>query len=318
MSGDQDTAGFAELIFLHPVFLAKVWGGSRLRELYGCDLPDDKIGECLAISARPEGDCRVRGGAFDGMRLSELWSEHGELFGSPPPGPFPLQIKILDACEDLSVQVHPTAEYAATHEDAVEKNECWFVLGASATRRILIGHVAETLTEFADRARAGRWDELLRTVEMKDGDFFFIPAGTVHAILAGSLIYEVQQSSDVTYRLYDYDRLDHGVLRDLHLEQALDVVTAPSRPSATKPAVTSAAGVTRSVYTRNEHFSFGTWDVDTAATIPVDAPYLLVSVMGGGGSVNGADVVVGDHFIVPQGIGSIEVQGPLSLMVTSP
>jgi len=318
MAGVDDKPGSGELIFLEPVFLAKVWGGTRLRDLYGYALPvNEKIGECLAISARPEGDCIVREGPLKGTRLSDLWTARRDLFGELQADTFPLQIKILDAHEDLSVQVHPDEAYAALHRGG-GKNECWYVLRASGTGRVVIGHEAETVPEFARLAGEGRWGELLRSVEMREGDAFFIPAGTVHAILAGSLIYEVQQPSDTTYRLFDYDRLDAGVRRQLHVEEALEVVVAPSRPVAVSPVVTAFAGATHTLLTRNDFFTFGRWDVEHAATLPMDAPFLLVSAMEGSGTVNGTVVVAGDHFIVPSGVPRLDVTGPLALMVTAP
>ena len=318
MSGVQDTSGSGELIFLEPVFLAKVWGGTRLHDLYGYTLPaDEKIGECLAISARPEGDCVVSRGRFEGVRLSDLWADHRDLFGGAQTGTFPLQVKILDAQQDLSVQVHPDEAYALRHGGG-GKNECWYVLRASDTGRVVIGHRAETVDEFARLAGQGRWDGLLRSVEMRRGDTFFIPAGTVHAILAGSLIYEVQQSSDTTYRLFDYDRLDAGAKRQLRVDAALEVVVAPSRPVAASPVVTEFEGAARTVLAGTDFFTLSRWDVDRTATIPVDAPFLLVSALEGSGSVNGAEVVAGDHFIVPSGAGAMHVTGPLALLVTAP
>ena len=313
-----DGAGFAGLIRIEPVFLPKVWGGTRLRGMFGDRVPEGRIGECLAISARPEGDCQVRGGRFDGARLSTLWAERRDLFGGLAGAAFPLQVKILDATDDLSVQVHPDAACASRHAGAFAKNECWYVLAASDTGRILAGHNAHTREEFARLATVGRWAELLRAVEMEEGDFFLIPAGTVHAILAGSLIYEVQQASDTTYRLFDYDRLDGGTRRELHLSEALEAVGAPSLPEASEPVVTVLEGATRRVYTRTEWFSVEGWDVREEATIPADAPFLLVGALSGSGTINGTPAAPGDHFLVPAAVRELQVVGTLSLMVSRP
>jgi mannose-6-phosphate isomerase len=318
MTAACDSTRSGELIFLEPVFLPRVWGGTRLRDLYGYDLPADLIGECLAISARPEGDCRVERGPFKGTTLSALWSEHPELFGRAGGDAFPLQIKILDATQDLSVQVHPDAAYAARHEGVAGKNECWYVIRASNTGQVVLGHEADTREQFARLAGEGRWGELLRIVEMAEGSAYLVPGGTVHAILAGSLIYEVQQSSDVTYRLYDYDRLDRGAKRPLHVAQVLDVVTVPSAPVATVPVVTQHPGATQSLCASSEYFSVSKWEVEGTARIPTDAAFLLVSALAGSGTVNGVGVTVGDHFVVPGGTRLLEVTGPLTLMVTAP
>jgi mannose-6-phosphate isomerase len=313
-----DGAGLGELIRIEPVFLAKVWGGTRLRGIFRDRAPEGKIGECLAVSARPEGDCSVRGGRFDGATLSELWAGHRELFGGLAGDAFPLQVKILDAADDLSVQVHPDALCAAAHPGASGKNECWYVLSPSGTGRIVAGHYAGTREEFARMAVSGRWAELLRTVEMKEGDFFLIPAGTVHAILAGSLIYEVQQASDTTYRLFDYDRLDGAEKRELHLIEALEAVSAPSLPVASAPDVTSRDGAIERRYVRTPWFSVSRWDIAEDTTVTVDASFLVVGVLAGSGTINGAVAVTGDHFLVPSPVAGLAVTGSVSLMVTRP
>ena len=307
-----------ELIFLEPIFLTKVWGGSRLRELFGFDLPNDRIGECLAVSARPEGDCRVRGGSFAGETLSTLWSGHRHLFGDMPGDAFPLQVKLLDAREDLSVQVHPDAAYDAAHGGGAGKNEAWYVLRAPASGQVVAGHTARTLERFAGLAVDGRWAELLRRVHIGEGDYLSVPAGTVHAILAGSLFYEIQQASDVTYRLYDYDRLDGGVRRRLHVAEALEVVAAPSAPVVAQPEVSVYPAATRTVYPRAQQFSFSRWEVRGRCSIPAEGPFLLGGAIEGFGSVNGQAVRPGDHFVVPSGVAALEVTGRLTLLLTYP
>jgi mannose-6-phosphate isomerase len=306
-----------ELIFLEPIFLAKVWGGSRLRDLFGFDLPNDRVGECLAVSARPEGDCRVRGGTFAGETLSTLWSGHPELFGGVTGDAFPLQVKLLDAREDLSVQVHPDAAHDAARGGA-GKNEAWYVLRAPVSGQVVGGHTAQTREQFASMASEGRWGELLRRVDVGVGDYLLVPAGTVHAILAGSLFYEIQQASDVTYRLYDYDRLDGGVTRQLHVAEALEVVAVPSAPAVTLPDVAVHASATRSVYPRTAQFSFCRWEVRGPCSIPAGGPFLLGGVIEGSGTVNGEAVRPGDHFVVPCGVAALGVAGNLTLLLTGP
>lgn len=307
-----------ELIFLEPIFLTKVWGGSRLRELFGFDLPNDRIGECLAVSARPEGDCRVRDGRFAGQALSELWSGHRELFGGLAGDAFPLQVKLLDAREDLSVQVHPNAAYDAAHGGGAGKNEAWYVLRAPASGQVVGGHTAQTREEFASMVAQARWQELLRRVDVHEGDYLSVPAGTVHAILAGSLFYEIQQASDVTYRLYDYDRLDGGAKRQLHVAEALEVVAVPSVPTVTSPEVAVYATATRSLYPRGEQFALSRWEVGGSCSIPTGGPFSLGGVVEGSGTVNGEAVRPGDHFVVPCGVEELEVTGSLTLLLTAP
>ncbi len=132
-----------DIIILEPVFHEKIWGGRRLAEDFGYDIPEGKIGECWAISAHPHGDCVVASGAFVGEKLSHLWDVHHELFGDAKGDRFPLLIKILDAHDDLSVQVHPDDAYAAEHEHgSLGKRECWYVLDAEPHTDIIIGQRA--------------------------------------------------------------------------------------------------------------------------------------------------------------------------------
>ena len=219
-----------QILYLTPVLREMLWGGRRLAE-FGYDLPQGNIGECWGVSAHEKGDCTVRGGRYDGKKLSELWHEEPELFGGGPAvyGDFPLLIKIIDAQDDLSIQVHPDDAYAKEHENgACGKTECWYVLDAAPGAGIVIGHNAKKAEELRSMVTEGRFRELIREVPVKKGDFFQIEPGTVHAIKKGTLLLETQESSDVTYRLYDYDRLQNGVKRPLHIDKSLDVIRVPN------------------------------------------------------------------------------------------
>ena len=209
------------VVFMKPVFVPKIWGGRKLETEFGYTIPDGPIGECWAISAHPAGDCEIVGGPFAGMHLSELWDQHRELFANceGDHGKFPLLIKILDAAGSLSVQVHPDDEYAGKHENgSLGKRECWYVVHADEGAEIIIGQHAKNATEFRQMVEAGEWDKLLNKVSVHTGDFFGVLPGTVHALCAGTLVIETQQSSDITYRVYDYDRVQpDGTKRQLHL-----------------------------------------------------------------------------------------------------
>ena len=217
-----------EIIFLNPVLKETVWGGKRLSE-YGYELPSDRVGEAWAISAHPNGDCTISGGAFGGMHLSELWKNHRELFGRDAGERFPLLTKIIDAERDLSIQVHPDDAYAKLHENgSLGKTECWYILDAVPGAKIVIGHNAKNRDEVRSMIEGKRWSEFIREVPVRKGDFFFIDPGTVHAIKGGTLLLETQQSSDVTYRVYDYDRPgSDGKPRALHIAESIDVIKAP-------------------------------------------------------------------------------------------
>ena len=141
---------FDDLIFTNPLFHEKIWGGRRLETEFGYKIPDGSIGECWAISAHPAGDCTVAGGAYDGRYLSDLWESERGLFAGASGDRFPLLIKILDARENLSVQVHPDDAYAAAHENgSLGKRECWYVLSAEPGTKIVVGQRAHDRAEFA-------------------------------------------------------------------------------------------------------------------------------------------------------------------------
>ena len=139
-------------------------------------------------------------------------------------------MKIIDAKEDLSIQVHPDDAYAGANENgSLGKTECWYVLDCKEDSALVVGHNAKTKEELTGMIREGKWKELLREVPVKKGDFIQIEPGTVHAIKGGLMILETQQNSDITYRVYDYDRLTDGKPRQLHLDKSIDVITVPAK-----------------------------------------------------------------------------------------
>ena len=323
-SGKNMDRSYNDLIFLKPLFHNKIWGGRRLAEEYGYDIPEGPVGECWAISAHPNGDCEVASGAFEGNTLSELWVSHRELFGNAEGDRFPLLIKILDAKDDLSVQVHPDDTYAAEHENgSLGKSECWYILDAKENGDIVVGQNASSKEEFAAMVEQGKWTELLNYVPIKAGDFFRIDPGTVHAIRTGTLILETQQSSDITYRVYDYDRLgDDGKPRDLHLAQSLDVINyaqkAPTSGQITAPEID---GVTELMSCK--YFSVERYEIEGSKTVAQPWPFMCVSVIGGEGtvSVDGGSglehrICKGSHFIAPASSGSLHFTGTMTLIVS--
>ena len=313
-----------DIIILEPVFHEKIWGGRRLAEDFGYDIPEGKIGECWAISAHPHGDCVVASGAFVGEKLSYLWDVHHELFGDAKGDRFPLLIKILDAHDDLSVQVHPDDSYAAEHEHgSLGKRECWYVLDAEPDTDIIIGQRARNRQELAQMIDEGRWDDMLNLVPIHKGDFFRIDPGTIHAIKGGTLILETQQSSDVTYRVYDYDRVGaDGKPRELHIQQSLDVVNYDLVPPVSgKVAVPEVDGVTELMACDN--FVVKKIAVCGEKVVAQPYPFLCVSVIEGTGSVqvesNAAQshsLHKGSHFIAPARSGDLTFSGDMTLIVS--
>ena len=307
------------ILFLNPVFKEMIWGGSQLAEKFGYKIPSDKTGECWAVSAHPNGDCTVREGEYAGRKLSELFKEEPELFGNLPLDRFPLLIKIIDAKSDLSIQVHPDDAYAKVHENgSLGKTECWYILDCPENATLVVGHNAGSREELREMIEQKRWSELIREVPVKKGDFIQINPGTVHAIKGGLMILETQQNSDITYRVYDYDRLSNGKPRELHVQKSIDVITVPA-PSA-EDSVSHAADLPAN--TMNELIACDYYKVyKLTVTEPVsfeqDHPFLIMSVIEGEGLVNGQMIKKGDHFILPCGFGKVDLQGDMTLIASS-
>ena len=308
-----------DLIFTKPIFHEKIWGGRRLDTVFHYDIPEGAIGECWAISAHPAGDCEVVSGPFAGSSLSQLWDEHHELFGHAEGDRFPLLIKILDADGDLSIQVHPDDEYARVHErGSLGKCECWYVLDCDEDATIIVGQKAKDREEFAKLVEEGRWSDLVNEVPIHKGDFFQIDPGTIHAIKAGTTILETQQSSDVTYRVYDYDRVQaDGSLRELHLEPAIETLhyDKSEMVNSAKPTTVELPGMKRTTLVSNDSFTVEKLEVTGPAELEA-GPYELVTVARGAGRANGEDITVGDQFLLPRGE-SLSLDGDVTLFMTT-
>ncbi|MFP1648989.1 MULTISPECIES: mannose-6-phosphate isomerase, class I [Enterococcus] len=312
-----------EPLFLKPVFQEKIWGGSRLRTVFGFDIPNDKIGEDWAISAHPHGVSVVENGPFKGWKLDDLWKEHKELFGHPTEPVFPLLIKILDAEDDLSVQVHPDDAYGMAHEGELGKTECWYIIDAEPGAEIIYGHHAKTREELAEMIQDSRWDDLLKKVPVKKGDFFYVPSGTIHAIGKGIMILETQQSSDTTYRVYDYDRKDEqGNTRELHIQQSVDVTTVPAKAPELQIKEIRQGNSSIVTYVETEFFNVYEWDIKGITSFKKQAPYTLMTVIDGAGELvignQTYSLEKGTSAILPSDITEWKVQGELSIIASEP
>ncbi len=309
-------------LFLKPVFKERIWGGTALAEQFGYEIPTEHTGECWAISAHLNGPSIIENGPYAGISLDDLWKKHPELFGNPTEEAFPLLTKILDANADLSVQVHPEDKYAKIHENGeLGKTECWYILGCKEGADMIFGHNAKSKKELVQQINKGQWNKLLRRVKIKPGDFFYVPSGTIHALCEGTLVLETQQSSDTTYRVYDYGRRDsEGNLRELHLEKAIDVTTIPHQETGVTPKVEKRENVAITTFVESEFFSVYKWDVNGKAIFSTEQHYLLVSVVDGDGTLihegERYPLIKGSHFILPVGFGEFELDGNAQFIVS--
>jgi mannose-6-phosphate isomerase len=311
-----------EPLFLEPVFQERIWGGTALRDVFDYSIPSDHTGECWAISGHPNGQSTVKNGEYAGKTIGELWESSRELFGSYSSPVFPLLTKILDANDDLSVQVHPDDSYAKEHENGeLGKTECWYIIDCDEDAELIFGHTAQTKEEFIERVEKGEWNELLRRVSVKPGDFFYVPSGTVHALCKGTLILETQQSSDTTYRVYDYDRKDaEGNTRELHIDKSIAVTAIPHQSTRVEPTVEKQGDAEVTKFVEAEYFTVYKWNLNGKASFAQDKPFLLGSVLNGSGvlKADGKEYTFtkGDHFILPSDFGEYEVEGQAELIVS--
>ncbi len=222
---------------LSPAAKDYIWGGTRLREEYNKHIDVTSLAETWECSTHPDGPSRVASGAFAGEKLVDVLRAHPEFIGTHPKtdgeGGLPVLIKFIDAARDLSVQVHPSDEYARTHEHGqLGKTEMWYVLEAAPGASLVYGFRQDlTRALLAASLEDDTVEQYLQKVEIHRGDVFLIESGTVHAIGAGAMIVEIQESSNLTYRMYDYHRLGKdGKPRELHIAKALDVVDLRQKP----------------------------------------------------------------------------------------
>ncbi len=222
------TDGAFRPFLLKPAGKDYLWGGHRLKDDFSKEIDMEPLAETWECSTHPDGPSIVASGAHKGMLLTEVLKEHPEYMGTHPKtdGGLPILIKFIDAKQDLSVQVHPDDEYAKKYEHgSLGKTEMWYVLDATKDARLVYGFYHDISKEKLKKSlEEGTVERYLQRVKVKKDDLFYIEAGTVHAIGAGILIAEIQECSNITYRMYDYNRMDKdGKPRTLHIERALEV-----------------------------------------------------------------------------------------------
>lgn len=324
-SSTGEEVAVPDLLVIEPVFAERVWAGNTLKEIYGPAVPDGHIGECWAVSGMPGMSGQVRG-AGPGTTLRDAWST-GRVTGRPEPGDFPLLCKFLDPQDWLSVQVHPDDAQAQALEDQPRgKAECWLVVSCSDGAELILGHDAETAGQLRDALGDGTLMGHLTHVEVAQDDFYMVTAGVVHSLGPGMLVYEVQQSSDITYRLYDFDRVGlDGRPRELHVDKGFSVVSAPfDRAAALTAGEWQPAGPhsRRRVLTDQPQFRVERWETLHGQFTMAPPSYRVLTFIGGGGTIRTAgqllEVGLGTSVVVPCGTGPLEIAGDLIVIATDP
>lgn len=314
-------------IKLKPAFKDYLWGGTRLRDDFDKDCDFDKIAESWELSCHKDGNSVVADGEFAGLTLAQYIEKEGksvlgtncEKFEN-----FPILIKLIDAKDNLSVQVHPNNEYAQRVEGEYGKTEMWYVVDCDEGASLLYGFKHNiTKEEFRERIENNTLLEVTNSVPVKKGDVFFIEAGTLHAIGKGILIAEIQQNSNTTYRIYDYGRVGaDGKPRQLHIDKAVDVTNlCPAKPYPQSEPV-DMGGWTKKRLAKCEYFTVDVINVDTSAALEADkSSFVNILVLDGGCvlSSEGNDAVElkkGDSVFIPAGLGKFELTGKCSAVMT--
>lgn len=318
------------IVKLEPAFKDNIWGGTKIRDVYGKKCDYDVIGESWELSAHPDGQSRIAEGRYKGM----LFNEYLNIIGKDALGwkcqcqdRFPILIKFIDAKQALSIQIHPDDEYALENENEYGKNEMWYVVDSEPGAYLYCGLSRDASKEEIEKRIADNTiTDILNKIEVKPGDVVMVKAGTIHAIGAGVFICEIQQNSNCTYRMYDYDRRDKfGNPRELHVKKALDVVDTHKFEKDNKTEI---------VIARNEHFTeerlvqckyfeVFRYDVTDEAKISVDeASFVSVLFIDGSGTIETDDYEkvmpfkAGDSFFISAGQRSVVVKGQARMIIT--
>ena len=294
---------------MNPVFKDNLWGGNRLKNEYGKNTPYEITGESWEVASHKNGESTVCNGIHSGKTIDELTKELGaDFLGDkvyiPGYSKFPLLVKFIDARDNLSVQVHPDDEYAFQRENGeLGKTEMWYVMDAAPDAGILYGF-KETISKdtFVSSIENNTILDYTQFVKCSRGDSFFIPSGTLHAIGKGLLIAEIQQNSDTTYRIYDYDRRDAaGNPRELHVDKAVEVT------NLNPPQSHSYQG---NVISECEYFVVEKINPEDTTGWMVDpARFEILVVCDGKVTINGTEFKKGETALIPASIGSITLHG---------
>lgn len=306
-----------DLLFFQAIPRKAIWGKTVVRDYFGYSDYPDGIGQTWAFADQPGGlsNLCVKG-SMEGKTLHQLWTEMPQLFQSRFEQ-FPFIISLVGPSEDLSIQIHPNRTVAQTQGYSMGKNEAWYFIRTDQSS-IVYGHHAGSKEELIDRIRKQEWDGLFQTVPVHDGDFVYIPSGTIHAMGKGTVTYEIQQATDQTYRIYDYDRKDaQGNARPLNTELAVECIRqtdgSPSPWTQSVKCTVQGAGIEQ--FISNDSFTILSIQTRGAAVIP-NRGYKLCTVVAGEGTVNKQAVRLGDNFLVTALCDELMLEGDFQLLVT--
>lgn len=315
-----------EILKLKPVFKDYIWGGTRLKSDFGFESDLDKLAEGWMLSCHKDGKNIIENGEYKGKTLDEVIEEKGKekVVGTRSLDfpYFPVLIKLIDAKDNLSIQVHPDNDYAQRVEGEFGKTEIWYVLDATDDAQLIYGFKNKISSEeFVDAIKNNTLTDVLNSVKVKKGDLLFIEAGTVHAIGKGTLVAEIQQNSNTTYRVYDYGRLGaDGKPRELHIGKAVDVSKTEPPKYDIKPMGEPEKfnDYTKTLLTKCDLFTVNHYELNGKVTLEADEKsFNHVLVVDGAGTINDVDFKKGDSFYIPANYGKYEINGKCEIIVTN-
>ena len=310
------------VVKLDPAYKDYIWGGTRLHDEFGKRSSTERIAESWELACRSDGESCKHG---TDITLSQYISRKGkEVLGTNCQGckAFPLLIKLIDASDDLSVQVHPDDEYALIHEGESGKTEMWFILDCEQDSQLICGFEHDiSKSEFETAVKNGTLLDKVRKVPVKKGDVFFIPPNTLHAIGKGILLAEIQQNSNTTYRVYDYGRLGNdGKPRELHIAQALEI-TDTSRAAPTERFETVRAnGFEYRKLAECEYFTAVSFDVTKSVKLMInEKSFAHILMYSGSAEITSENTLCakkGDSLFIDAASGEMTVSGKCSFILT--
>jgi mannose-6-phosphate isomerase len=296
-----------------PIYKEMIWGGANLEKIFGKKVPSNHTGESWELSSHSNGTSVVANGYLAGKDLNAIIGEYkeklmGEKFANEKY--FPLLIKIIDANDKLSIQVHPDDDHADQVQGEAGKTEAWYVVEAKENAQIVYGikdHI--TKHDFIKAVETNRVHDMVNKVAVKSGDMILVPAGTIHTLLDGVVVYEVQQNSDTTYRVYDYNRTDnHGKMRELHTEKAIQVINFGEQPNCIFPDNRIQC----------QYFSMEKVAVDGQKAEMTTDQFIIYCVVSGSGKILYNESVEelnhGDTVLIPACLGNFTLKGNLELL----
>lgn len=299
---------------IEPVFEQRIWGTQRLRERYHYKTDLENIAEVYNVCAMPGHLDNIVTGT--GMHLSEFYHKNRELFGCSPEN-MPVEICMAHSDSYLSIQNHPDDGYALEYEGSRGRPEGWVILEGAEKNRMVMGHLAENKEDFKELALKKDWDKLFRYIEMEPGQYVHVPAGSLHAFCKDAIAVAFSTNADITYRLYDFDRIDAatGKPRELHLQKVFDTITAPDRElNSFWPLKYKKGGcIISDFYDEPGVYTSGRIEVQEEGSYETDN-FMFYVCVDGAGEISGTSIKGGETLFVPAGFGNIRLKGNMDLM----